>query len=175
MYKKIVRGMSLLFAVLMIMSTSAFAMDMRASTRIERSSVRIKIGVDDNLWVYFSVDAVYTMDDIGASRITIQRYSGSRWITESTITPEDMPELQTSDELRHSAAVPYSPEYSGYSYRAVVTVYATDSSGTSTTTLTSDSVTTQVLDIKTTGYANLYSPMSLKDKRRNPCSTLCRT
>ncbi len=142
MYKKIVRGMSLLFAILMIMSTSALAMDMRASTRIERSSVRIKIGVDDNLWVYFSVDAVSIMDDIGASRITIQRYNGSRWITESTLTPEDMPEMQASNELRHSAAVPYSPMYSGYSYRAVVDVYATNSTGTSTKTLTSTSVTT---------------------------------
>ena len=139
MYKKIVRGMSLLFAILMIMSTSALAMDMRASTRIERSSVRIKIGVDDNLWVYFSVDAVSIMDDIGASRITIQRYNG---ITESTLTPEDMPEMQASNELRHSAAVPYSPMYSGYSYRAVVDVYATNSTGTSTKTLTSTSVTT---------------------------------
>ena len=142
MYKKIVRGMSLFFAILMILSTSAFAIDTRASSRIATSSVRIKMGVDSNLWVYFSINAVYTMDDIGASRITIQRYSGSRWITESTITPEDMPEMQASNELRHSAAVPYSPMYSGYSYRAVVTVYATDSSGTSTTTLTSDSVTT---------------------------------
>lgn len=141
MYKKILRGMSLLFAVLMIVSTSAFAMDARASSRIVTSSTRIKIGVDSNLWVYFSVDAISTMDDIGASKITIQRYSGSRWITESTFTPEDAPEMQTSNELRHSAAIPYSPKYSGYSYRAVVTVYATNSSGTSTTTLTSDSVT----------------------------------
>ena len=142
MYKKIVRGIALLVAVLMIMSTSAFAMDMRASSRIENSSARIKKGVDGNLWVYFSVDAVSTMDDIGASRITIQRYNGSRWITESTLTPEDMPEMQTSNELRHSAAVPYSPMYSGYSYRAVVDVYATNSTGTSTKTLTSTSVTT---------------------------------
>lgn len=130
------------FAILMIVSTSTFAMDARASIRIVTSSTRIKIGVDSNLWVYFSVDAISIMDDIGASRITIQRYNGSRWITESTLTPEDMPEMQTSNELRHSAAVPYSPMYSGYSYRAVVDVYATNSTGTSTKTLTSTSVTT---------------------------------
>lgn len=141
MYKKIVRGMSLLFAILMIMSTSAFAMDMRASSRIERSSARIKMGADGNLWVYFSVDAVSTMDDIGASEIAIQRYSGSRWITESTLTPTDAPEMQTSNALRHSASIPYSPKYSGYDYRAVVAVYATDSSGTSTTSATSGLVT----------------------------------
>ena len=141
MYKKIVRGTSLLFAVLMLMSTSTFAMDMRASTRIVSSSAIVKSGTDDNLWVYFSINDFSTMDDIGASKISIQRYSGSRWITESTLTPADVPEMQTSDALWHYATIPYSPKYSGYSYRAVVDVYATDSTGTSTKTLTSQSVT----------------------------------
>lgn len=142
MYKKILRGMSLLFAILMIVSTSTFAMDARASSRIAATSARIKIGVDNNLWVYFSVDAVSIMDDIGASKIAIQRYSGSHWITESTLTPEDVPEMQTTDDIWHSAAISYSPKYSGYSYRAVVDIYATNSTGTSTKTLTSTSVTT---------------------------------
>ena len=146
MYKKIVRGTSLLFAVLMLMSTSTFAMDMRASTRIVSSSAIVKSGTDDNLWVYFSINAVSTMDDIGASKISIQRYSGSRWITESTLTPADVPEMQTSDALWHYATIPYSPKYSG------------------TKTLTSQSVTMQVMDTKTIGYANLYSPISLNDK-----------
>ena len=137
MYKKILRGIALLVAVLMIMSTSAFAMDMRASSRLENSSARIKKGVDGNLWVYFSVDAVSTMDDIGASEINIQRYNGVRWITETTLTPIDAPEMQDSNTTRHSASIPYTPEYSGYAYRAIVSVYAKDSSGTSTTSVTS--------------------------------------
>lgn len=142
MYKKIVRSISLFFAIVMIMSTSSLAMDMRASSRIERTTAQVKMDTDGNLWVYFSVNAFSIMDDIGASKIAIQRYSGSRWITESTLTPEDVPEMQASNELWHYATIPYSPEYSGYSYRAVVSIYATDSSGTSTTTLTSKSVTT---------------------------------
>ena len=137
MYKKIVRGTSLLFAVLMLMSTSVFALDMRASTRIVSSSAIVKAGTDDDLWIYFSI----IMDDIGANKIMIQRYSGSRWVTESTLTPTNTPEMQTTNALRHSATIPYSPKYSGCSYQAVVTVYATDSSGTSTTTVTSYPVT----------------------------------
>lgn len=82
------------------------------------------------------------MDSIGANEIAIQRYSGSRWITETTLTSEDAPEMQTSNALRHSASIPYSPKYSGYAYRAVVTVYATASSGTSTTTAISGQATT---------------------------------
>lgn len=65
MYKKIVRGTSLLFAVLMLMSTSVFALDMRASTRIVSSSAIVKAGTDDDLWIYFSINAVSIMDDIG--------------------------------------------------------------------------------------------------------------
>ena len=141
MYKKTVRGLSLLFAVLILMSTSAFAMDMRASTRIVSSSAIVKAGIDDNLWIYFSIDAVSIMDDIGASKISIQRYNGSRWVKERTLTPTDTPEMQATNELRHSATIPYSPKYSGCSYQAVVTVYATNSSGTSTKTVTSYPVT----------------------------------
>ena len=141
MYKKIVRGTSLLFAVLMLMSTSVFALDMRASTRIVSSSAIVKAGTDDDLWIYFSINAVSIMDDIGANKIMIQRYSGSRWVTESTLTPTNTPEMQTTNALRHSATIPYSPKYSGYSYRAVVDIYATNSTGTSTKTLTSHSVT----------------------------------
>lgn len=141
MYKKIVRGTSLLFAVLMLMSTSVFALDMRASTRIVSSSAIVKAGTDDDLWIYFSINAVSIMDDIGANKIMIQRYSGSRWVTESTLTPTNTPEMQTTNALRHSATIPYSPKYSGCSYQAVVTVYATNSSGTSTKTVTSYPVT----------------------------------
>lgn len=140
MYKKVAHGMSLFLAILMIMSSSAFAVDMRASSRIERSSARVKAGIDGNLWIYFSVDAISSMDDIGASEINVQRYNGSRWITESTLTPTDAPEMQASNATRHSASIPYKPEYSGYAYRAVVSVYATDNSGTSTTSATSTQV-----------------------------------
>lgn len=132
MYKKTVRGLSLFFAILMIMSTSAFALDMRASSRIDRYSARIMTDEDGNLWIYFSVNASSIMDDIGANKIAIQRNNGTRWVTENTITPADVPQMQTSDAIRHSATIPYTPEYSGYAYRAIVSVYAKDSSGSST-------------------------------------------
>ena len=132
MYKKTVRGMSLFFAILMIMSTSAFALDMRASSRIDRYSARIMTDEDGNLWIYFSVNASSIMEDIGANKIAIQRNNGTRWVTENTITPADVPQMQTSDAIRHSATIPYTPEYSGYAYRAIVSVYAKDSSGSST-------------------------------------------
>jgi len=135
------RGVSVFLVMLIILSAPALAFGTRASSRIDRSSARIKAGTDGYLWVHFSVTAPYTMEDIGASEITIQRYNGSRWIVESTLTPEDAPEMQANDAIRHSASIPYKPEYSGFAYRAVVSVYATDSSGTSTTSVTSAQVT----------------------------------
>ena len=140
MYKKIVRSTSLLLAVMLVMTTSAFAVDVRASSRIDRSSAKVRVGTDGNLWAYFSITASSTMDDIGASEIAIQRYNGSYWITESRIMPEDAPEMQACNASRHSASIIYTPQYSGCTYRIVVSVYATDGSGTSTTSNTSNEV-----------------------------------
>ena len=72
MCKNITKVVILLLAVLMIVSTPAFAMDMRASSRIISSSARVRSGDDSNLWVYFSITASSTMDNIGASKIVIQ-------------------------------------------------------------------------------------------------------
>lgn len=140
MYKKIARGTLLFLAALLVLSTSALAIDMRASSRIDRSSAKVRAGTGGKLWAYFSITATSTMDDIGASEIVIQRYNGSRWVTESTITPTDEPEMQTCNASRHSASIIYTPKYSDCTYRIVVSVYATDSSGTSTTSNTSNEV-----------------------------------
>lgn len=137
MFKKTTRGVSLFLAMLILLSTPAFALETYASSRIDRCSARAKAGTDGNFWVYFSVTASSTMDDIGASKIVIQRYTGSRWVTEATLTPADVPEMETTDAIRHSASISYAPKYSGYSYQAVVTVYASDSSGISSTNVTS--------------------------------------
>ena len=69
------------------------------------------VGSDGDLNIFFSITASSTMDVIGASRIDVQRYSGSRWVTECAITVEDEPEMQTSDAVRHSAIITYTPRY----------------------------------------------------------------
>ena len=114
MCKNITKVVILLLAVLMIVSTPAFAMDMRASSRIISSSARVRSGDDSNLWVYFSITASSTMDNIGASKIVIQRYSDSHWVPECVLTSEDFPEIQASDVSRHSTSISYEPMYSGY-------------------------------------------------------------
>ena len=163
MRKRVICGV--LFALLLILApTTAFAADAKASSRIMSYSAELRVGSDKELNIYFSVTTSSIMDIIGASQIDIQRYNGSRWVTECTLTVEDEPKMQTSDAVRHSAIIAYEPNYSSSNYRAIVTVYAKDSFGSSTAKTTSGTVTTYVLDTKTIGYANLYSPISLKDK-----------
>lgn len=135
MRKKVTCGV-LSALLLMLVSTTAFALDTRASSRIMSYSAESRVGSDGDLNIFFSITASSTMEIIGASRIDVQRYSGSRWVTECTITVEDEPEMQTSDAVRHSAIITYTPSYSESDYRAVVTVYAKDSSGFSTAQVT---------------------------------------
>lgn len=135
MRKKVTCGV-LSALLLMLVSTTAFALDTRASSRIMSYSAESRVGSDGDLNIFFSITASSTMEVIGASRIDVQRYSGSRWVTECAITVEDEPKMQTSDAVRHSAIITYTPSYSESDYRAVVTVYAKDSSGFSTAQVT---------------------------------------
>lgn len=141
-YKKAVNKAAVVLVVLMILSTTAFAADARASSRIDRATATLSVTSSGDLYVYFTVLASGTMDTLGANKIDIQRQDGSRWITEETLTTRDYPEIQTSNAARHSATVTYTPDYTGATYRVVVTAYAKDSSGSSTSQATSSQVRT---------------------------------
>jgi len=131
LHKRVFNG--ILFLLLMILMTAtAFAADIRASDKFTAYDARLRVESNGDLDIYFSVAANKTMDILGASRIAVQRYNGSRWITECTLTVKDTPAMQTSNAARYSASIPYEPDYSNADYRAVVTFYAKDSSGSST-------------------------------------------
>lgn len=141
-HKRTANKVAVIFAVLMILSTTAFAMDTRSSNRIEKVTPTLSVTSSGDLRVSFTVVAVGTMDTIGASKIDIKRYDGSRWITEETLTVQDYPEIQTTKAFRHSASIDYTPDYTGATYQAVVTAYAKDSSGSSTSQATTAQVRT---------------------------------
>lgn len=135
--KKTGRILALLIVLAMILPTQAFAIEERASSNIQYCVADLSPDQDGNLHIFFSIMASSTMDDIGASSIKVQRYSGSRWITEDTLVPRNFPEMEDSDADHLSFIIPYTPDYSGIYYRVVVSAYATNSSGTSTTSVTS--------------------------------------
>ncbi len=132
MLKKVMHNMALFLVFSLILSATAFAMESRASVRIKRYSADLSAGDDGKLYILFSVTASSTMDVIGASKIDIQQNNDSRWVTECTLTVKDTPAMQTSNATRYSASIPYEPDYPNADYRAVVTFYAEDSSGSST-------------------------------------------
>lgn len=131
MRKRVCSG--ILFLLLMILMTAtAFAADTRASDRFSSHNAKLYVESNGDLEIYFSVITVNKMDVLGASRIVVERYNGFRWVTECTLTVKDAPEMQTSNASRYSASIPYEPNDPNANYRAVVTFYAKDSSGSST-------------------------------------------
>lgn len=141
-HKKSVNRVAIILAVLMFLSTTAFAVDARASSRINSAWADLHVTSSGDLSVSFSVSATGIMDTIGSSKINIQRYNGSRWVTEETLTVQDYPEIQTNNASRYSATITYTPNYTKVTYQAVVTAYAEDSSGSSTSQATTVGVRT---------------------------------
>lgn len=140
--KKLIRSVSLFLILSLVLSVPAFAMDARASERFKRYSSNLYAENDGSIYVLFSVTATTTMDVIGASSIAIQRYDNARWVTECTLTVTDEPSMQTTKAAQYAASIPYEPLFSNMEYRAVITFYAKDSSGSSTAKMTSGTVTT---------------------------------
>ena len=80
------------------------------------------------------------MDTIGISSIRIERYNGSRWVSEDTLTDDDFPYFMTSNQRSYIIEQAYTPQYTDVLYRAVVNFYAEDSGGKSTKSVTSNSI-----------------------------------
>lgn len=135
---KTLRVLFLVVAISVLLSVAAFAAPMRASKYLSVYSARLTKTSNGDLSLYFHVTAPATMDHLGASRIAIQRYTGSYWRTEYNFTYPETPELQSKDAGIYSETVLYTPQYPDSRYRAVVTFYASNSSGSDTGVYTAD-------------------------------------
>ena len=83
---KTLRVLFLVVAISVLLSVAAFAAPMRASKYLSVYSARLTKTSNGDLSLYFHVTAPATMDHLGASRIAIQRYTGSYWRTEYNFT-----------------------------------------------------------------------------------------
>lgn len=81
--------------------------------------------------VWFNVTGTGLMDEIGASSISIQRKptSGGSWTTVATYSKESCPSMITRNDIAYASYIG-GTKASGYTYRALVTFYAKNSSGT---------------------------------------------
>lgn len=140
-HRKAVRILVVIWAVVLIVcNVSASAADHRASLKIGYATATLSKDRYGDLSIACHIKANGVMDTIGVSSIRIERYNGSKWIREGTLTDNDLPGLLTSNRLLYDVAVSYSPQYSDVSYRAVVSFYAEDSDGVSTKSVTTKSV-----------------------------------
>ena len=131
MRKRVCSG--ILFLLLMIlMVTPVFAADMRASDKFANYNAKLYVESNGDFDIYFSVTASGTMDILGASKIVVERTNGYRWAAECTLTVQYAPEMQATNASRHSAWISYEPNDPNANYRAIVTLYAEDSTGSST-------------------------------------------
>ncbi len=92
--------------------------------------------------VWFDVTAVEGMLELGAKTIKVQRSSdGVNWSTMKTYSKDDYSQMTDTDTAGHADCVTYTGASSGYYYRASVTFYARNSSGTGEYTMYTSSIT----------------------------------
>lgn len=90
--------------------------------------------------INYTVVSYDSMTQIGASEVAVQQKVGSSWSTVKYFDAATTPGLLTSNRSSYSNTITYQGT-SGKVYRAVVTVYAGDSTGHDTRDVTTSSVT----------------------------------
>lgn len=135
--KKLFSIVALFLLVAMTLPAEVKAMESRTSSNIQYCMADVSVGRDGNLSIFFSIMASGTMDTLGASSISIQRYDGSRWSVECNLSTKDFPEMQTTDATMYTITIPYTPTHAGSYYRVVIVACAKNNSGTSTDLATS--------------------------------------
>lgn len=130
--KKVTRVLVLLVVFSILLTATAAAATTRASKYLSAYYATISRTSDGDLSIYFQVIAPAKMEQLGVSRIAVQRYTGSYWRTEYNFTYPETPEMQGKNVGIYSGTVVYTPQYPDSSYRAVVTFYASNSSGSDT-------------------------------------------
>ena len=140
MRKRYLKIVSFLLCLVILCSIPVHAAEPYASSQITLHSATFAKGSDGYLYVVFTINTNRVMNTIGASSVVIQRYSFFQWVNEHTFTPEDMPELQRSNDSYHFLGIIYDPLFPNATYRAVVNFYAESDTMISRATDTTDTV-----------------------------------
>ena len=130
--KRFTRCICILLVCIMMFSTTVFAaetVEPRGSDFFAASSVYFWNTSGNKYQIWFDVTAKGTMQELGASQITVQRTTdGSSWTTIRNYYMADYDQMIDTNTGRHGASVPFTA-VSGYAYRAIVYLYAKNSSG----------------------------------------------
>lgn len=116
-----------------VLSTTAFAaapVEPRGSNYFAASSVYFWHVSGSQYQIWFDVTAKSGMTELGASQIAVERSTDLvNWEPAGTYYKSSYPQMTTTSGTGHYANYVTYTASSGYAYRAVVTLYAKNSSG----------------------------------------------
>ena len=139
MKKLITAAMIFIFAFTCLFSISAFAAEEqfqpRASLYFDSYSATVIPEGGGEITIDMSVEAKKIVTELGFKKVVIQEKSGSSWTDVKTLTSTSYSSFIAKNDAVHAASVSYDGT-TGKSYRAKVTVYAKDASGSDTKTVT---------------------------------------
>lgn len=131
--KRVSRMVCLLLVVVMVLAIPVAAMEnenARASSFFMSSDVYLYRATSTKFEAWFEVTALGGMDKLGASEIKIQESSdGENWTTVKTCTMSNYSNLICNNTASHASYVSYTGTVGKY-YRAKITLYAENSTGT---------------------------------------------
>ena len=144
--KRFTQCICILLVCAMMLATTAFAaetVEPRGSDFFVGSSVYFWNTSGRNYEIWFDVTAKGTMTELGASEIRVQRSTDEiNWTTVRTYYKEDYSQMTDDNTVGYANCVSFTAT-NGYSYRAIVYLYARNSSGSGTMR-----ETTTVLDLR---------------------------
>lgn len=143
--KKFCQLVCVILVIAMIVPTIAVAaenVDARISKYFAGHGAYLEKITSTSFEVWFDVTAVEGMLEVGAKTIKVQRSSdGVNWTTMKTYSKDDYSQMTDTNTAFHADCVTYTGASSGYYYRASVTFYARNSSGTGEYTMYTSSIT----------------------------------
>lgn len=136
MKKSIALLLSIALILIFSLSTMIPAAQARASDYYSSYSGSISQNSDGTITAYFSVTAVSTMTTLGAKTITIEQYNSStkKWSTVYTFSSSTTTSMLKSNTMGHAKSVTTGTSFSSGTYKATITLYATNSAGNETVT-----------------------------------------
>lgn len=112
----------------------------RASDYLNYYSAYALASSNGKVIIEFEVDGAGRMDLVGSNYIVVQEKSGSKWLGVSTYWGSSLNEMLGENTVSHIGKITYVGTV-GREYRALVTVYAKDSTGDDSRTIITNSVT----------------------------------
>jgi hypothetical protein len=127
--------LSLLFSLAVSASAAT-----TASNYLDNYSASAQAGTNHKVLISFDVNATRIMNSVGASQIVVQVNNNGVWTGVSTYTGSISNGMLAANNLSNTGSISYFG-IAGKQYRARVTVYAGNSTGSDSRTITTNTVT----------------------------------